>query len=213
MRDTGIGIPDAKLSRIFEAFEQVDTTLTRRFGGTGLGLAICRKLTELMGGRIWVESRLGQGSTFHFTARFPVRAGGRRRAHDVPRRWRAHACLIVDDNQTTRRILSEMLCSWDIVRHRRAAGAGSHRVAGRVQSLRTRPFNCCSTDVHMPDVDGFTLVETMRENPATTRPARDPAHVDTRARRTRTNANGCASRRKWPSPSSSRTCWRPSRRR
>ncbi|MHB0960858.1 MAG: response regulator [Pirellulaceae bacterium] len=163
VRDTGIGIPDSKLSRIFEAFEQVDTTLTRRFGGTGLGLAICRKLTQLMGGRIWVESRLGQGSTFHFTTRFPY----------VPEQPASAAIanisgariLVVDDNQTTRHILTEMLGSWGLI----PTGVARARDALELllsESRSETPFHMLLTDVHMPDVDGFTLVESVRANPA-----------------------------------------------
>jgi two-component system, sensor histidine kinase and response regulator len=164
VRDTGIGIPDAKLSRIFEAFEQVDTTLTRRFGGTGLGLAICRKLTELMGGKIWVESRLGQGSTFYFTTRFPFVPEAP--ASQTSASMVGARVLIVDDNQTTRRILTDMLSSWEMV----PTGVSRAREAIDLLERESRsetPFQLLLTDVHMPDVDGFTLVETIRENPAT----------------------------------------------
>ena len=166
VRDTGIGIPDAKLSGIFEAFEQVDTTLTRRFGGTGLGLAICRKLTELMGGRIWVESRLGLGSVFYFTARFPYVPEAAAEPATVAATLPGTRALIVDDNETTRRILAEMLCSWDLVPTTMARARDAIELLEQ-RSRTEAPFQLLIADVHMPDVDGFTLVETMRENPAT----------------------------------------------
>src|SRR5947209_8714708 len=111
--DTGIGIPEEKRGAIFDAFSQADGTTTRRYGGTGLGLSISSRLVELMGGSIWVESRVGRGSTFHFTAGFGLRAAPPAQAappervsvEDLP-------VLIVDDNATNRLILEEVLSSW-----------------------------------------------------------------------------------------------------
>ncbi|MHB8273145.1 MHYT domain-containing protein, partial [Bradyrhizobium sp.] len=112
--DSGIGIPADKLESIFESFSQADTSTTREFGGTGLGLTISRYLVQMMGGRIWVESLLGRGSCFHFTARFaessaPAAAKPLSSAHSVLLGAKA---LIVDDNRTNRRILEGILTRW-----------------------------------------------------------------------------------------------------
>ena len=165
VRDTGIGIPRDKLATIFEAFSQADSSTTRKYGGTGLGLAICHRLTQLMGGRIWVESEEGAGSQFHFTIRTeasetkPVQAGG-----ELPE-LAGVAVLVVEDHVTTRRILREQLGRWGmraiaaptvkdaLIRLRQAKNAGE-------------PFSLVLTDVHLPDGDGFTLVEKINRQPA-----------------------------------------------
>ena len=113
--DTGIGIAAEKQTLIFEAFAQSDTSTTRQYGGTGLGLTICTKLIELMGGGIWVQSELGRGSTFSFTARFGLSP---LRVEPSPpldlESLRQLPVLVVDDNATNRRILQEMLCHWEM---------------------------------------------------------------------------------------------------
>ncbi len=164
VRDTGIGIPQAKLASIFEAFEQVDSTLTRRFGGTGLGLAICRKLTELMGGRIWVESREGEGSVFRFTGSFPYTIGLDSLQETIPVELRGVRAMIVDDNDTSRRILADMLQSWELV----PTGVSRARVALETLCNTDGSSPDCElllADIGMPDMDGFTLVEQLREDP------------------------------------------------
>ncbi len=160
--DTGIGIPPEKQRLIFEPFAQADGSITRKYGGTGLGLAITSHLVEKMGGRIWVESRPGQGSTFHFTARFGTAPRRPEPASpSLPPQLKGMPVLVVDDNATNRRILHDLLVNWQmeptVVDGGRAALAVLHEaVSGG------RPFPLLLLDVMMPEMDGFTLAEQVK---------------------------------------------------
>ncbi len=162
--DTGIGIPEDKRKVIFEPFSQADGSTTRKYGGTGLGLAIAARLVELMRGRFWVESEVGKGSIFQFTARFAL---GTEEAVPAPRVGAVslqglHA-LVVDDNATNRRILVEMLRGWDM----RPAEADSGPAAlAALKKAREAgdPFALALLDALMPGMDGFGLTERIRQD-------------------------------------------------
>jgi two-component system sensor histidine kinase/response regulator len=164
--DTGIGIPKEKQQLIFEAFAQADSSMTRRYGGSGLGLAISSRLVEMMGGKIWVESQVGEGSTFHFTARF-----GRRKsvARPATRRdtsqLRDLPVLVVDDNPTNRRILDAMLKHWQM-EPTLAEGGEAGLAAMRLAKQSGKAFPLVIVDSLMPDMDGFALIARIKEDPA-----------------------------------------------
>jgi two-component system, sensor histidine kinase and response regulator len=163
--DTGIGIPSEKQKLIFEPFTQADTSTTRRYGGTGLGLSISMRLIEMMGGRIWLESEVGKGSTFHFTARFGVVKNSTARTS-----WREPAVLdnvrvlVVDDNATNRQILERTLSYW---RMRPTAVSNATAALNLLREAKAAgvPFSLLVADCHMPDVDGFMLVEEIQRLP------------------------------------------------
>jgi two-component system sensor histidine kinase/response regulator len=161
--DTGIGIPTDKREHIFEPFSQADTSTTRRYGGTGLGLSISTRLIEMMGGRIWVESEVGKGTTFHFTAGFGIASVGSRPASSAAS-LRGMRVLVVDDNGTNRQILETTLGNWRMkVATASSAGAALQRLAQAEQE--GSPFDLLVVDCQMPGTDGFTLVEMVRETP------------------------------------------------
>jgi PAS domain S-box-containing protein len=162
--DTGIGIPADKQHLIFEAFAQVDGSLTRRHGGTGLGLTISSQLVHLMGGRIQVESDVGKGSTFHFTARFGLGQHAASAADAEPVRLHGLPVLVIDDNATNRRILQEVLTGWRMKPTVVDSGATALAVLVRARDAG-EPFPLLLVDVHMPEMDGFTLAERLRQHP------------------------------------------------
>jgi CheY-like chemotaxis protein len=163
--DTGIGVAEDKLASIFDVFAQGDATTTRRYGGTGLGLAISSRLVSLMDGRIWAKSKVGEGSTFHFTVRFKLAADG---PPDLPRFQPAAVSgtrvLIVDDNSTNRLILEEMTLNWGM--QPQAVGTAREAITVLRQAHESGPpVPLVLSDVHMPGVDGFTLTEWIRHDP------------------------------------------------
>jgi PAS domain S-box-containing protein len=164
VRDTGIGIPPDKQQQIFHAFTQADSSTTRRYGGTGLGLAISMRLVELMNGRMWVESEVGRGSTFHFVAVFGLSAEATRKpVSGKPDALEGLRVLVVDDNATNCRILEEMLASWRM-RPTAVNDADSAMTTLRDAAEARRRFDVVIADAQMPDVDGFMLARRIRRD-------------------------------------------------
>jgi len=160
IRDTGIGIPEDKQDRLFKSFSQVDSSTKRTHGGTGLGLAICKRLVELMGGRIWMESKEGEGSTFHFTLRLsPVEGGAAVKPVLVPL-LTGKKILIVEDNLTNSGIVADFAGSQQMIPH---VAANKAEALARLESKE--PYHLVMLDQQLPDMDGLKLAEEIRRLP------------------------------------------------
>ncbi len=163
VRDTGIGIPQEQQARIFNRFEQADCSTTRKYGGTGLGLAISRRIVEMMGGHIWVESEAGRGSTFHFTADLELDGNASHRQEQP--RFDGLRALVVDDNATGRSILEDLLAGWRVSVTSSDSGAAALAAIGEAASRGT-VFDVVLADAEMPGMDGIEFLERLPGNPA-----------------------------------------------
>ncbi|HOX57343.1 MAG TPA: response regulator [Candidatus Paceibacterota bacterium] len=162
VRDTGIGIALDKQGRLFKSFQQVDASTTRHYGGTGLGLAICKRLSELMGGRIWVESEAGKGAGFHFTI------SARAAAATAPPAWRnpqpqliGKRLLVIEDNPTNRRIIVERGQQWGMTVETAANRRDALSLLGKGDL-----FDAVILDLELPENSGLSLAEQIRKQPA-----------------------------------------------
>ena len=166
--DTGIGVPEDKQETIFQPFSQADTSTTRKYGGTGLGLTITTRLVQMMGGKIWLKSQEGSGSHFNFTLQFKT---AQMTAHPpaaiASRQLSGVKVLVVDDNQTNRRILDRMLATWEM--KAKSVDSGDAALAElSAASQSNQPYRLIVTDMHMPGMDGLDFVGRIRENPGLT---------------------------------------------
>ena len=164
--DTGIGIPLKQQESVFAAFSQADASTTRRYGGTGLGLTISAQLAKLMGGRVWVESEVGRGSTFHFTARFGLQSEAAPVISD-PGILKDLNVIVVDDNATNLRIFKDVLTSWGM-RPTVVSGAAEGLVELRRAASAGNPYPLMLLDAMMPDIDGYSLAEQVTNDPQLT---------------------------------------------
>jgi signal transduction histidine kinase/CheY-like chemotaxis protein len=163
VRDTGVGISPAQQEKLFQSFSQADTSTTRKFGGTGLGLTISKKLAELMGGEIWLESVEGEGSTFHFTAELGVREG-----HTASRPLSAAELkelhvLVVDDNASSREILCTMLRGFGLRIEQADSGASAMKMLE--QADKSDPYQLVIMDWKMPGLDGIETTQAIQSDP------------------------------------------------
>ncbi len=159
--DTGIGLTTEQQGRLFQSFSQADTSTTRKFGGTGLGLVIAKKLAELMGGEVGVESELGKGSTFWFTSRL---GKGRGQQHKLAlsRDLQGKRVLVVDDNQNARLVLQEMLSNMSLKVDQASSGKLAIEAVSRAESENS-PYQIVFLDWRMPDMDGIETAKRIRQ--------------------------------------------------
>ena len=160
VRDTGIGIAEDRLDHVFESFVQADASTTRKYGGTGLGLTISKQLAELMGGALWAESRVGEGSTFHFTLEAATAPSQDQVSLCDKKRLAGKQVLIVDDNAANRRILTLQAERWGMLPQAVCSGPEALAVLAAGEG-----FDLGILDMHMPEMDGLTLARHLREAP------------------------------------------------
>ena len=161
--DTGIGMTPEQQARLFQPFSQADTSTTRKYGGTGLGLTICLRLVDLMGGRIWLESEPGKGSTFRFTATFGRASQTERKRRHLPTLdLRGMRVLVVDDNASSREILQEMLeaMSFEVA----VAASAREGIAELIAADFSNPFRLVLMDWRMPEMDGLKAARVIRDS-------------------------------------------------
>jgi signal transduction histidine kinase/DNA-binding response OmpR family regulator len=159
--DSGIGIPKESLDKLFRAFQQVDTSTTRRYGGTGLGLIISKRLTEFMRGTMWVESTVGVGSTFFFTVTMEAAPNEPAMVTPGVATLKPFTALVVDDNTTNRRILEKQLSNWGMTVASAPSGADA------LEIWKNNTYDVALLDLQMPVMDGVTLAREMKRQKAT----------------------------------------------
>ena len=165
IKDTGIGIPEDRLNRLFQSFSQIDSSTTRQYGGTGLGLVISKQLCEIMGGEIGVESKENAGTTFWFTCVFKKKEKQKESQSALPGDIREKRILIVDNNETNRIVLTSQLKAWQCKCEEAAGGQQALKKLITAADLND-PFHIAILDMQMPGMDGETLGRKIKQEPA-----------------------------------------------